>query len=113
MKNHILKSVISNNLLAKSKDSYTLKKIMLVGLLVFCASPMFAIAAQVNTYVLEVKTIMIAVVSLYVIIGGFLVFSQYAQGNQEAQKNLIKFVVGLVVLGLTNLFVTTFGTITP
>jgi uncharacterized YccA/Bax inhibitor family protein len=53
-------------------------------------------------------------VAIFAIVGGFLVFFQYMQGNDQAQKNFIKFIIGLAIMGLINVLVTFFtGAIIP
>ena len=55
-----------------------------------------------------VSTSLNAAVGVFAVVGGFLIFIQYMQGNQEAQKNLIKFIIGLAVFGLSALIVNIF-----
>jgi len=52
-----------------------------------------------------IRTILNTVVAIFAIVGGFLVFFQYMQGNDQAQKNFIKFIIGLAIVGLINLIV--------
>jgi len=61
-----------------------------------------------------IRTIVNSMVAIFAIVGGFLVFFQYMQGNDQAQKNFIKFIIGLAIMGLINMLVTFFtGTIIP
>ncbi|MFB1040431.1 MAG: hypothetical protein QMC35_08225 [Polaribacter sp.] len=55
-----------------------------------------------------ISTALNAAVGVFAVVGGFLIFIQYMQGNQEAQKNLIKFIIGLAIFGLSALIVDIF-----
>ena len=55
-----------------------------------------------------VKSSLDAAVLVFAIVGAFLIFVQYMQGNEQAQKNLIRFVIGLAVFGLATLIAQTF-----
>jgi len=50
-----------------------------------------------------VKTALNAVVVIFAVVGGFIIFLQYMQGNEQAQKNFIKFVIGLAIFGMVKL----------
>jgi hypothetical protein len=41
--------------------------------------------------------------AICVIGGGFIIFMQYMQGNDQAQKNFIKLIIGLAIMGLISL----------
>ena len=58
---------------------------------------------QLNNWTSGIENILNIVVGLFAIIGGFLIFLQYMQGNDQAQKNFIKFVIGLAIFGLIRL----------
>ena len=61
-----------------------------------------------------IRTIVNSMVAIFAIVGGFLVFFQYMQGNDQAQKNFIKFIIGLAIMGLINMLVTFFtGNVIP
>lgn len=51
----------------------------------------------------EIKAILNTVVGIFAFVGGFLIFIQYMQGNEQAQKNFIRFVIGLAIFGLVAL----------
>lgn len=55
-----------------------------------------------------IRTVLNIITAIFAIVGGFLVFFQYMQGNDQAQKNFIKFVIGLGIVGLVNVIVTFF-----
>jgi|SaaInl59LU_5_DNA_1037362.scaffolds.fasta_scaffold52538_1 hypothetical protein len=52
-----------------------------------------------------IRTILNIVTAIFAIVGGFLVFFQYMQGNDQAQKNFMKFVIGLGIVGIVNLII--------
>lgn len=41
-----------------------------------------------------------AAVLVFALVGGFIIFIQYMQGNESAQKNFIKFIIGLAIFGM-------------
>jgi hypothetical protein len=55
-----------------------------------------------------IRTILNIITAIFAIVGGFLVFFQYMQGNDQAQKNFMKFVIGLGIVGMVNLIVNFF-----
>lgn len=67
---------------------------------------------QIQEWGTELKTVLNATVALFGIVGGFIVFLQYMQGNDQAQKNFIKFMIGLAIMGLISL-ITGFFVVTP
>jgi hypothetical protein len=73
---------------------------------------LFQAAQGIDTQLLEwgksIKSILNIVTAIFAIVGGFLVFFQYMQGNDQAQKNFIKFIIGLAIVGLVNVIVTFF-----
>ncbi|MFB3390082.1 hypothetical protein [Flavobacterium sp. LAR06] len=56
----------------------------------------------------SIRRILNIVTAIFAIVGGFLVFFQYMQGNDQAQKNFVKFIIGLAIVGLVNVIVTFF-----
>ncbi len=79
------------------------------AMLLFFSVPSFALDAKLTTWAGNVDTALTIIVGIYAVVGGFLVFVQYMQGNQEAQKNLVKFIIGLAVFGVAKLLATTFA----
>ncbi|MDB9836036.1 hypothetical protein OAC51_03935 [Flavobacteriaceae bacterium] len=61
------------------------------------------IEGQIEFWAGGIQNILNVVTGLFAIVGGFLIFLQYMQGNDQAQKNFIKFVIGLSIFGLVNL----------
>ena len=61
------------------------------------------IDTQIQGWASGIQNILKIVVGLFAIIGGFLIFLQYMQGNDQAQKNFIKFIIGLAIFGLVRL----------
>lgn len=55
-----------------------------------------------------IRTILNIITAIFAIVGGFLVFFQYMQGNDQAQKNFMKFVIGLGIVGVVNLVINFF-----
>jgi hypothetical protein len=80
--------------------------------MVLSIAPAFAqsddINAQINVWGDQIKTILNAVVGIFSIAGGFLIFIQYMQGNEQAQKNFIRFIIGLAIFGLVALIANVF-----
>lgn len=63
------------------------------------------IAQELRTWGGQIKTALNVVTAIFAIVGGFLIFFQYMQGNDQAQKNFIKYVIGLGIVALVNLIV--------
>lgn len=61
------------------------------------------IDGQLTAWATDIQNILNIITGLFAVIGGFLIFLQYMQGNDQAQKNFIKFVIGLAIFGLVNL----------
>ncbi len=105
---------VGNSKTEKLMSSSPVKKyalttaLFLSQLAVTAAAP--DIKTQLTTWNTTVDDALTVLVSIFAIIGGFLVFIQYMQGNDQAQKNLIKFVIGLAVFGVAKILVTTFVT---
>jgi hypothetical protein len=59
----------------------------------------------------DIKLILNMIVGIFSFVGGFLIFIQYMQGNEQAQKNFIRFIIGLAIFGLValvaNMFIPT------
>lgn len=70
-----------------------------------------AITAKISGWQATLKTALNAGVAAFAVVGAFLIFIQYMQGNEQAQKNFIRFVIGLAIFGLVdviaNVFITT------
>ncbi|MEL6918958.1 MAG: hypothetical protein AAFO99_14660 [Bacteroidota bacterium] len=86
----------------------THKKAMVCIMMLLFSIPIFAVDGQITTWSATVKLALDAAVGLFAVVGGFLVFLQYMQGNEQAQKNLIRFVIGMGIFGLAELLVATF-----
>ena len=63
------------------------------------------VATQIADWQTKIRLIVNAIVAIFAIVGGFLVFFQYMQGNDQAQKNFIKFIIGLAIMGLINMLI--------
>lgn len=48
----------------------------------------------------EITFVLNSAVAICTIGGGFIIFMQYMQGNDQAQKNFIKLIIGLAIMGL-------------
>lgn len=87
-------------------------------LLIFSTVSLFAqggdIDSQLQIWGEQIQTTLNIVVGIFAIVGGFIVFIQYMQGNEQAQRNFIRFVIGLAIFGLVtliaNVFIPTGGT---
>lgn len=58
------------------------------------------ITGKLTTWGDDIKLILNMVVGIFAFVGGFLIFIQYMQGNEQAQKNFIRFIIGLSIFGL-------------
>ncbi|OEK07364.1 hypothetical protein A8C32_18175 [Flavivirga aquatica] len=90
----------------------TPKLICTVLLVLLHVAPAFAqvtdVENQLGIWGDNIKTILNAVVGIFSIGGGFLIFIQYMQGNEQAQKNFIRFIIGLAIFGLVALIANIF-----
>lgn len=68
------------------------------------------IDGKINEWKETLQTALNAGVGAFAIVGGFIVFLQYMQGNDQAQKNFVKFVIGLAIFGLVNVIAGVFLT---
>lgn len=62
-----------------------------------------AISDQLTTWKTAIGSFLNIITGLFAVIGGFLIFLQYMQGNDQAQKNFVKFIIGLAIIGMVNL----------
>lgn len=74
----------------------------------FSATQTTTIDQQITDWTSGIENILNIVVGLFAIVGGFLIFLQYMQGNDQAQKNFIKFVIGLAIFGMIRLIASFF-----
>ena len=58
------------------------------------------IVSTVKAWGEQIKLVLNSVVAVCVIGGGFLIFMQYMQGNDQAQKNFIKLIIGVGIMKL-------------
>ncbi|WP_294249891.1 hypothetical protein [uncultured Chryseobacterium sp.] len=61
-----------------------------------------SIDTKIKEWSTTLKTSLNAGVTAFAIVGAFLIFIQYMQGNDQAQKNFIRFVIGLAIFGLVD-----------
>ncbi|MEM9001362.1 MAG: hypothetical protein AAGB24_13950 [Bacteroidota bacterium] len=106
MKKNFQQDHVSNSHVLFGKSNY--KTIIFSMMMLLVSSPIFAVDAQITTWGDIVKTSLDAAVAVFAVVGGFLIFIQYMQGNEQAQKNLIRFVIGLGVFGLAELILVVF-----
>ena len=66
------------------------------------------IAASISAWQLQIKDALDAAAIVFAIVGGFIIFIQYMQGNSEAQKNFVKLCIGLGIFAVAELIVTVF-----
>ena len=92
----------------KNKTKYSLLVASLLVSQAFLAQAAADITTKIDTWGTTISTSLNAAVGVFAVVGGFLIFIQYMQGNQEAQKNLIKFIIGLAIFGLSALIVDIF-----
>jgi len=60
------------------------------------------IDAKIAGWTQTLKTSLNAGVAAFAVVGAFLIFVQYMQGNEQAQKNFVRFVIGLAIFGLVD-----------
>ncbi|SIR72164.1 MULTISPECIES: hypothetical protein [unclassified Chryseobacterium] len=60
------------------------------------------IETKITGWTAILKTSLNAGVTAFAIVGAFLIFIQYMQGSEQAQKNFIRFVIGLGIFGLVD-----------
>lgn len=112
-KNEVQNSKVEASPSVKKINNPMYKKIVLSSLMLFISTYAFAatattVSGQISTWKATVKSSLDAAVLVFAIVGAFLIFVQYMQGNEQAQKNLIRFVIGLAVFGLATLIAQTF-----
>jgi hypothetical protein len=66
------------------------------------------IKTNISAWKTSIAVILHSVVAVFASVGGFLIFCQYMQANDQAQKNFIKFLTGLAIIGLAELIFTFF-----
>lgn len=80
-------------------------------LLVLSTTSLFAqgdIDSQLQIWGEQIQNTLNIAVGIFAIVGGFIVFIQYMQGNEQAQRNFIRFVIGLAIFGLVTLIANVF-----
>ncbi len=88
-----------------------IKKILIASVSLLSTHVLFAqdtIQSKIEGWTTTLKTVLNAGVAAFAIVGGFLIFVQYMQGNESAQKNFIRFVIGLAIFGLVDLIANVF-----
>jgi hypothetical protein len=107
----IIKSTLNIKKCTQSKTSKSMaeykKQIFICFFLFLYSVQTFAqttdITNKLTTWGDEIKLILNMVVGIFSFVGGFLIFIQYMQGNEQAQKNFIRFIIGLAIFGLVAL----------
>ena len=66
--------------------------------------------AKISEWQKSLSDVLKAAVAVFAIGGGFLVFFQYMQGSEQAQRNFIRFLIGLAIFGLVDAIVSFFIT---
>ncbi|SHJ30000.1 hypothetical protein SAMN04488508_107145 [Aquimarina spongiae] len=104
-----IKNLKLNNMKLEIKHSKLWLTVLLIAINI---APLFAQTDDVNTKLAswgeDIKTILNAVVGIFSFAGGFLIFVQYMQGNEQAQRNFIRFIIGLAIFGLVALIANIF-----
>lgn len=108
----ISKQLLSKKGLLKYKIILPSKGFTVILMLILGSQSLFAqdqVQGKLNEWRDSIITILNTVVGIFAIVGGFLIFIQYMQGNEQAQKNFIRFIIGLAIFGLVafiaNLFI--------
>ncbi|UOB16654.1 hypothetical protein [Abyssalbus ytuae] len=84
------------------------KLLIMAALFSFSNSIFAQPETKIQQWGTSVKTALDAAVAVFAIVGGFIIFIQYMQGNEQAQKNFIKFVIGLAIFGMVDLIAKVF-----
>ncbi|CAZ97234.1 hypothetical protein [Zobellia galactanivorans] len=86
------------------------KLLIILGMLSFSNTILAqgGVDGQIQQWGEEIKSALDASVLVFAVVGGFIIFIQYMQGNEQAQKNFIKFIIGLAIFGLVDLIATMF-----
>ncbi|GAA0716320.1 hypothetical protein GCM10009430_11910 [Aquimarina litoralis] len=73
-------------------------------------APVFgqSVEEKIGEWSTSIRAILNAAVGIFSIGGGFLIFIQYMQGNEQAQKNFVRFIMGLAIFGLVALIANIF-----
>ena len=87
------------------KITKTNKKILLTFFTIIFSQLLMAQGPEglITQWGTSIKTALDAAVLVFALVGGFLIFIQYMQGNQQAQGNFVKFVIGLAIFGMVDL----------
>ena len=67
-----------------------------------------SLKTNISVWKTSITEVLYGIVAVFASVGGFLIFCQYMQANDQAQKNFIKFLTGLAIIGLAELIVTFF-----
>ena len=92
----------------KLKVTKKAKLLLTGGLLTFANTAFADPTGQISQWGAIVRQSLNAAVLVFAIVGGFIIFIQYMQGNEQAQKNFIKFVIGLAIFGMVDLIAQVF-----
>jgi len=89
---------------------FTKSSLLATFLLVNVLQSFATIGGKISGWTTDIQTALNAAVGVFAIVGGFIVFVQYMQGNSEAQKNFVKLCIGLGIFALSSLIVDIFIT---
>ena len=90
-----------------SRNSFLIL-LLSAGNLLYSQGGTTTIDTKISTWTTTLKRSLNAGVSAFAIVGAFLIFIQYMQGSEQAQKNFIRFVIGLAIFGLVDVIVQVF-----
>ncbi len=98
---------IKSSISLMKNQQHIQKCFCLIMLLIITTAPALAqgnpadeVQSTIEGWSADIQKILNAAVSIFAIGGGFLIFIQYMQGNEQAQKNFIRFIIGLAIFGL-------------
>ncbi|WP_405208502.1 hypothetical protein [Aquimarina sp. LLG6339-5] len=109
--NLIQKHMISLNVKSLKSKIKGPKLICTILLIALHIAPVFGqdtVEGKLAEWSTNIRTILNAAVGIFSIGGGFLIFIQYMQGNEQAQKNFVRFIMGLAIFGLVALIANIF-----
>jgi hypothetical protein len=99
-------NLIKKNMFKTMLISYVLRPLIIP---IFMVLQSDTIVTQIGSWKTKVEAVLDAAMAICVIGGGFIIFMQYMQGNDQAQKNFIKLIIGVAIMKLITYLVGMFA----
>jgi len=90
-------NLIKKNMFKTMLISYVLRPVLIP---IFMMLTEDDITTAIKLWGGRIKGVLDAAMAVCVIGGGFIIFMQYMQGNDQAQKNFIKLIIGVAIMQL-------------